>query len=140
MFDAGLQLYMARVRFLLSRKGQPMRERRKEQRWPAYIGGRASFFCEQSSADVLIRNTSASGARLVVHDGRFIPDNFNLTILKRQAEYRVRARWRNGDAIGIEFEQVNAKDMPALLALKRRSKQLEAKNLQLKHRIAELIE
>lgn len=81
-----------------------MRERRKVQRWPAYLGGRASFLSEKSTADVLIRNTSASGAKVVVHNCRFVPDNFKLTIPKWRAEYRVRACWRHYDEMGVEFE------------------------------------
>jgi hypothetical protein len=84
-----------------------MRERRKVQRWPAYLGGRASFLSEKSTADVLIRNTSASGAKVVVHNCRFVPDIFKLTIPKWRAEYRVRACWRHYDEIGVEFEQAN---------------------------------
>jgi hypothetical protein len=105
-----------------------MRERRKELRSPAYIGGRASFFREQSTADVLIRNVSASGAKLVVDNGSFIPDNFKLTIRKWQAGYRARACWRRHDEIGVEFEQELANNMPNLLSLERRTRQIEAAN------------
>jgi hypothetical protein len=117
-----------------------MLERRKVQRWPADIGGSASFLSENSTADVLIRNTSNSGARIVVHNSRFIPDNFKLTIPKWQAEYRVRACWRHYDEMGVEFEQECANDMPTRLSLARRTKQLEAKNARLKPRISELSE
>src|SRR5450759_4004851 len=107
MSVVGLQLRAARVRFLSAKKGQPMQERRKVQRWPAYLGGRASFLSEKSTADVLIRNTSASGAKVVVHNCRFVPDIFKLTIPKWRAEYCVRACWRHYDEIGVEFEQAN---------------------------------
>jgi hypothetical protein len=117
-----------------------MRERRKEQRWPAYLGGRASFFRGQSTADVLIRNRSDSGAKLIVHDGRFIPDDFNLTLPERQAEYRVCTRWRRYNEIGVEFEAGGADDMPTPLSSARRIKQLKAKNAELKRRLAEQTE
>jgi len=117
-----------------------MRERRKIQRWPAYIGGRASFLSEESTADVLIRNTSTSGAKVVVHNCRFLPDNFKLTIQKWQVEYRVRACWRHYDEIGVEFEQECVNDMPTRLSLVQRAKQLETKNAELKRRISELSE
>lgn len=121
-------------------KGQPMRERRKEQRWPAYLGGRASFFRGQSTADVLIRNRSDSGAKLVVENGRFIPDDFNLTIPDRQTAYRVCARWRRYNEIGVEFEAGRADDMPTPLSSARRIKQLKTKNAELKRRLAEQCE
>lgn len=82
-----------------------MNERRKEKRWLAYLGGRVSFSRAQSSADLLIRNVSASGAKLVVDNGNFIPDNFNLRIPAWQVEYRARARWRRYNTIGITFEE-----------------------------------
>jgi|ERR1035437_4348990 hypothetical protein len=140
MSVVGLQLRAARVRFLSAKKGQPMQERRKVQRWPAYIGGRASFLSEKSTADVLIRNTSTSGAKVVVQNSLFVPDNFRLTIPKCQTEYRVRACWRHYDEIGVEFEQECVNDMPTRLSLLRRTKQLAVKNAELKHRISELSE
>lgn len=80
-----------------------MSERRKKVRRLAYIGGRASFCRGQSSADVLIRNASDSGAKLVIQNGHFIPDDFKLTVPVWQTEYRVRACWRSYDSIGVEF-------------------------------------
>ena len=83
-----------------------MSERRKENRCRAYIGGRAFFYRGQSSADVLIRNTSTSGAKLIVHNSQFVPDNFKLMVPKWQAEFRVYTCWRRHEEIGVEFEQV----------------------------------
>jgi hypothetical protein len=85
-----------------------MGERRKEQRRLAYIGARASFFRGQSSADVLIRNMSPSGVKLVVLNGSFLPEHFNLMIAAWQTEYRVRTCWRRYDQIGVKFEQAPA--------------------------------
>ena len=81
-----------------------MREMRKEERRLAYLGGRASFFRGQSSADLLIRNTSVSGAKLIVHNGSFVPDKFNLMIPAWQTKFRVRTCWRRYDEIGVELE------------------------------------
>ena len=80
-----------------------MQDRRKAQRWPAYLGGQAIFFHRQSTADVLIRNTSGSGAKLVVGNSDFIPDEFSLKVARKEREYRVQTRWRRGDNIGIQF-------------------------------------
>jgi len=117
-----------------------MQERRKEQRWRAYIGGRVSFFHGRSTADVLIRNTSSSGAKIVVHNGRFIPDQFDLTVPQWQTVVRATARWRRRDQIGIEFERPHKNEAPIPISLGRRLKQLESKNAELKQRIAELSE
>jgi hypothetical protein len=117
-----------------------MPERRKEQRWRAYIGGRVSFFHGQSTADVLVRDTSTSGAKLVVHNGRFIPDQFDLIVPQWQTVMRATARWRRQDQIGIEFERLNKNEAPIPISLAWRLKQLESKSAELKHRIAELSE
>jgi hypothetical protein len=90
-------------------------DRRKEQRRLTYIGGRASFFHGRSSADLLIRNTSASGAKLIVQNSNFIPDKFDLMIPMLQAEFSVCACWRRYNEIGVEFERAHIEGMPAPL-------------------------
>ena len=117
-----------------------MQERRKEGRWRTYLGGRATFMRGQSTADVLVRNMSTSGARLVIHNGRFVPDRFNLTVPQWHREVRATTRWRHEDQMGIEFEQLRPAEAPTPISFVRRIKQLEAKNAELKRRISELSE
>jgi hypothetical protein len=117
-----------------------MQERRKQQRWPAYLGGRAAFSLH-STADCLIRNISDGGARLAVHGDQLIPDEFELTIPQRNAVYRARARWRAFEDLGVELESpLHAGDAPVPLSLVRRLKKVEDENAGLKRRIAELTE
>lgn len=117
-----------------------MRERRKEQRWPSYLGGRASFR-QQSTADCLVRNISATGAKLIVRGGRFVPDEFELTVPQRDTIYRARARWRSLDEIGVELEAASHEaNAPVPLSLARRLKRAETENAGLKRRISELSE
>lgn len=82
---------------------QPRQERRRRQRWPAYLGGRACFLDNQWTVDVLIRNACASGAKLVVPPADFVPNEFTLKVQKNQSEYRAISRWRRGGEIGVEF-------------------------------------
>jgi hypothetical protein len=114
-----------------------MLERRKEQRWPAYLGGRIVSERRESTADCLIRNTSASGARLVLHQAALLPAQFSLQIPTRQAELRVRICWRRFDQIGVEatFEQ---KSDQLDLAVTREMRRLDEQTAQLKRRLAEL--
>ena len=105
-----------------------MLDRRKQQRWPAYLGGRIAFSKRFAAAECLVRNTSAAGAKLVIHNGGFIPDEFDLMIPHRRAEYRVRARWRSLDAIGVEFTRAQNADAPIPISLARRMKRLEREN------------
>jgi len=83
-----------------------MSERRKEQRWPSYLGGRAFFSHVRSieREEVLVRNFSASGAKLVISNGVFVPKAFKLEIPRRQKTYHARTQWRSDDEIGIKFQ------------------------------------
>ena len=74
-----------------------MLDRRKEQRWPAFLGGTISFNRRLSVADCTVKNTSAFGAKLVFHNTAFVPDEFDLSIASKAIEYRVRTRWRRVD-------------------------------------------
>jgi hypothetical protein len=116
-----------------------MQEKRKEQRWPAFLGGRASSLDHQSTADCLIRNTSERGALLRVGRGQFFPDEFELIIPQRDAVFRARARWRGGEQVGVELRHAAAgADSPAPLSLMEQLRRIEKKNRQLKRRLAEL--
>ena len=119
---------------------QEIQEKRREPRSPAYLGGRASFFDHQSSADCVIRNTSSSGALLRVGSGQFIPQEFDLIIPLRDTVYRAVARWRGREEIGVELVPTPARaaDVAGSLSLMERLKRAERKNRELKQRLAEL--
>jgi len=114
-----------------------MRDRRSEQRWPAYLGGMIVFDGNVSSVECLIRNTSTCGARLMVDSTILLPSEFLLQIPRRQSEQRVRMRWRQLDRVGIEAVSQEA-SAPIDLALMRQIKQLESHNRELERRIADL--
>lgn len=117
-----------------------MPEKRNEQRWPAYLGGRISFLNGQATADCLIRNKSEGGAKLVIFNGRFVPDGFDLIVPQREAMYRAKTRWRSRDEIGVTLEPANSAAQAIPLSLMRRFKQIEAENERLRARTAELSE
>jgi len=114
-----------------------MLDRRREQRWPAYLGGKISFSKRFSAADCLVRNTSPRGARLVIYNGCFVPDEFDLSIPCKRVSYRVRARWRRFEVIGVEIAHPPAAGAPVPLHYVRRIRQLEAENSRLKNRLQE---
>jgi hypothetical protein len=116
-----------------------MLERRKEQRWPAYLGGVIVLACRESTADCLIRSTSPSGARLVLRQAALLPDEFSLQIPNKQTEMRVRTCWRRFHEIGVETVPEH-KAVPIDLALVRQLKRLEAHNIELKRRVFALSE
>ena len=116
-----------------------MQDRRKEQRWPAYLGARIVSSCRQMTADCLIRNSSSQGLRLVIDRGQSLPDEFLLQIPKRQVELKVRKRWRRGDDIGVESVPPEL-TQPIDLELERCMRELATSNEALKRRLADLSE
>lgn len=114
-----------------------MRERRREQRLRSYLGGEIAFLRRRVTADCIIRNTSDSGAKLIVQNGRLVPDEFELTIPRQQADYRARTRWRRVDEIGVELELMHESDAPIPLAWARKLKRLEAENAGLRRQLGE---
>jgi hypothetical protein len=89
-----------------SNLGRPMQERRKQDRQPAYWAGKIAFNRRQSLLDCLVRNTSESGAKLVLEATTFVPRDFDLMILKHGAEYRAKVVWRRAEEVGVRLERV----------------------------------
>lgn len=114
-----------------------MFERRKTQRFPAFLGGVISFAQHRASAECIIRNQSGNGARLVLYDPSFIPDEFELTIPQRQTTLRARTRWRDYDSLGIEFLASEPNESLLGATAVRRLKRLERENRLLKRRLRE---
>jgi hypothetical protein len=111
-----------------------MQDRRREQRWPAYLGGTITFSKRVAVLDCLVRNISHSGARLTIGSG-VVPDAFDLQIPQQQAEYRARMRWRSAEAIGVEFASVQDATAPVPLSLARRIRRLESENAGLRRKL-----
>jgi hypothetical protein len=116
-----------------------MDERRKEQRWPAYLGARIVSASRHVTADCLVRNTSSGGARLVLDRAALLPDEFSLQIPKHQIEYKVRTRWRRYHDVGVEMTPVTTVE-PVDLERERRMRELKASNAALKRRLADMTE
>lgn len=115
-----------------------MQERRKDQRLPAYFGGRITTDAKLTTIDCIVRNTCGTGAKLAVPHTMSLPEEFELHIPIKGSAYRVQTRWRRYGEVGVEMMQAAGALVP--LALARRVKQLEAENAELKRRVAELCE
>ena len=114
-----------------------MLEQRKQRRTRAYLGGRIVTDRRLTAINCLVRNTSGAGAKLVVTSGALLPEEFDLHIPKTQGQYRVRARWRHSEEVGVEVAPAAAGTAPIALDLARRVKKLEAENAELKQRLGE---
>jgi len=119
---------------------QPMQEHRKEGRSPAYLAGQITTDRRLIAIDCIVRNTSGTGAKLVVPNATLLPEEFELHIPRKNSAYRVCTRWRRLLDVGVEIMPMEASDAPVPLALARRLKRLEAENVGLKRQLADLRE
>jgi hypothetical protein len=116
-----------------------MTELRKETRQRVFLKGRIVFNNGSSSFDCLVRDLSASGARLVLSDATTLPQAFDLYIPQRDRTYRASLCWRREDGIGVVFEEP-ARVAPSAIdteaALRQRISELKAENAALRRLIA----
>ncbi|KQT77994.1 hypothetical protein ASG59_10610 [Methylobacterium sp. Leaf466] len=80
-----------------------MSEHRRELRQRTFLKGRIIFNNGSSSMDCLVRDLSASGARLAISQTAILPESFDLYIPVKEKTYRSSLRWRRSDGIGITF-------------------------------------
>jgi len=139
-----------------------MSEHRRESRLRTFLKGRIIFNKGASTMDCLVRDLSASGARLALTETSTLPESFDLYIPQKDRTYRATLCWRRADGIGITFADEAAPapvpaprpvPMPApapapaaalppadegaaMLALVRRISELEAENAALRRLLA----
>jgi hypothetical protein len=80
-----------------------MDERRSDVRARSLLRGRIIFNQRGSTMDCVIRNLSATGARIVMGETVVVPKEFELSIPQKGTTYRARLRWRTATEFGVEF-------------------------------------
>ncbi len=80
-----------------------MSERRNTPRSRTLLGGVISFNKSRATVDCNVRNFSQAGARVEFVNTAMLPDEFDLTIARKEATFRARAVWRSEDAAGVVF-------------------------------------
>lgn len=114
-------------------------ERRKTPRQRTLLSGRVVFNQRRATLDCVVRNFSDAGALILLSDAVALPAAFDLEIDHKQRSYGARVRWRNGERIGLDFQdQASAGSEVIPLDIARRLKLCEQNNAQLKARIAQL--
>jgi hypothetical protein len=130
-----------------------MSEHRRESRLRTFLKGRIIFNKGASTMDCLVRDLSASGARLALTETTTLPESFDLYIPQKDRTYRATLCWRRADGIGITFVDEAAPapvpvpvptaaapppadEAAAMLALVRRISELEAENAALRRLLA----
>ncbi|GAC1547481.1 MAG: hypothetical protein NVS2B5_00380 [Beijerinckiaceae bacterium] len=118
-----------------------MPESRKSERLKSLLRARIIFNGGSSTIDCLIKNVSAHGMRLELHDSLSVPGEFDLEVPHKGRVYRTRLVWRGDGLIGIAFVPENAepvRDDNDLRRLEKENASLRAQLLQLKERLEEL--
>ena len=81
-------------------------EHRRAPRRPVF--GNAVIRGPNLHADCVIRDLSASGARIQVHASVPLPEEFNLLLVEANSSRHVLLKWRAGDFAGVAFSQIEA--------------------------------
>lgn len=117
-----------------------MSERRKSDRARTFLGGTIAFNKRNSTMDCRVRDFSSTGARVHLTNAAVIPDQFDLTIARKERSFRARMVWRRVDEAGVTFLGEYNGEMPVPLELAKRLRQSEAEKVALRKRIAQLTE
>ena len=119
-----------------------MSELRRETRLRTFLKGRIVFNNGNSSMDCLVRDLSASGARLMLSQTATLPAAFDLIIPAKGLTHKATLRWRKDDSIGVTFAEDAARPAPSMAdatpsALIARIHELEAENASLRRQLKE---
>jgi hypothetical protein len=90
-----------------------MDDKRAAPRMRSFLKGRVIFNGGASSLDCLIRDISATGARLELSGSITLPERFDLYLPHRDETCKVQVQWRRDDHIGIAFIAANQATSPA---------------------------
>jgi len=91
-----------------------MAEHRREVRQRTFLKGRILFNKGASSMDCLVRDMSASGARLAVPEGMELPERFMFRVIGRDFVCAVKVVWRRGSHVGVQIERVGKLEAKAV--------------------------
>jgi len=117
-----------------------MAERRKSARSRTYLGGVMAFNKRASTMSCQVRNLSSEGAKVALNNAAAIPDQFDLTIARKDSPVRVRTVWRGFNEAGVAFSNEQAQSVQIPIEWAKRLRQSEVEKNILRQRIAELTE
>lgn len=118
-----------------------MENMRAAERLRSFLRAQIVFNNRMSTIDCIIKNISATGAKIALNETLTVPTEFDVYIPQKRRGHHARLVWRDKDAIGIEFTdmQTQATEAPATTSeLELRLHELEIQNAELKARIRRL--
>jgi PilZ domain len=114
-----------------------MPERRQLPRNRVYYGGFVAFNDRNSTLACVVRNFSASGAKIEFENPALVPDEVDFTVARKGLSCRARLIWRDRYAAGLMFSDPEASDIVPL-EWARKLRASERINRQLKSRLDQL--
>lgn len=124
---------------------QNMQNMRSAERIRSFLRAQIIFNNRMSTIDCIIKNISATGARIALNDTLAVPTEFDIYIPQKSRGHHARLVWRDKDAIGVEFTDPQATTAPSAPAAElpamggeARLRDLEFQNAELKARIRAL--
>ena len=117
-----------------------MAERRIAARHKSFLRGKIYFNKRLSSVDCLVRDISATGARLIFSQAVTTPDTVELYIPQKDETLRADVQWRHGTEVGVAFPAAEGAAEPAAQGgdLNARVERLEAEIVALKRMLKRL--
>jgi uncharacterized small protein (DUF1192 family) len=118
-----------------------MNERRNASRQKSFLRGTIQFNNRRTVIDCLVRDISATGARLIFSDSVSVPDVVELYIPQKEQTLRAHVQWRRGEELGVAFSKGGQAPAPSTQAdsdLTERVEKLEAEIASLKKMIKRL--
>ena len=82
--------------------------KRAVQRQKTLLPGILATLDGRSSIDCIVKDLSANGARLAVHDSEKIPELFFFINVQDRVAHKAKLAWRSDGAIGVCFENTLA--------------------------------
>jgi len=113
---------------------------RGAERVRSFLRAQIIYNNRASTTDCIVKNISATGAKIAIDEALSVPSEFDLHIPQKGRTYRARMAWRDATAIGVEFidnEQAPAAE-EAVPASELRLRSLELQNAELRSRVREL--
>ena len=80
-----------------------MGERRRSSRRKSFLRGCIYFNNRRSAIDCLVRDVSATGARLIFSAAVNVPDVVDVYISQKEETLRAQVQWRYGEDTGVAF-------------------------------------
>ncbi|TAL77011.1 MAG: PilZ domain-containing protein [Beijerinckiaceae bacterium] len=122
-------------------------EKRANDRIRSFLRAQIIFNNRMTTIECIIKNISATGARVALDETLAVPTEFDIYIPTRNRSHRARLVWRDKESIGVDFleeTQETASGLPPAQPESSgpvdatRLRELEDQNAQLKARIRRL--